>query len=32
VILDVYGLYVVGWPVATRESATPAEGLIANAI
>lgn len=32
VILDVYSRYVVGWLVAARESATLAEGLIADAI
>ncbi len=32
VILDVYSRYVVGWLVAPRESATLAEGLIADAI
>lgn len=32
VILDVYSRYVVGWLVATRELATLAEGLIAQAI
>jgi putative transposase len=32
VILDVYSRYVVGWLVAGRESATLAEGLIADAI
>jgi len=32
VILDVYSRYVVGWLVASRESATLAEGLIADAI
>jgi putative transposase len=31
-ILDVYSRYVVGWLVAPRESATLAEGLIADAI
>jgi putative transposase len=32
VILDVYSRYVVGWLVAPRESATLAEGLIADAV
>ena len=32
VILDVYSRYVVNWLVATRESATLAEGLIADAL
>lgn len=32
VILDIYSRYVVGWLVAARESATIAEGLIADAI
>jgi putative transposase len=30
VILDIYSRYAVGWMVATRESAAPAEKLIAD--